>query len=320
MKELQFFGEEDFKRRMEDEVRPWISGCLKEGFIHSGDGTRLHYYQAIHPQEKAAVVFCHGFCEFAGKYHEIMYYFYQMGYSIFFLEHRGHGFSQRYVEDWDRVYVKSYQEYVDDLKAFTDQIVRTEMRGKKLFLFAHSMGGAIGALFLEQNPSYFQKAVLSSPMMQMNFGKIPEWEVKLLVFWSRIARWNTGYVPGQHGFDGVYSFDTSSCLSRARYDYVFWMRKKIPEYTTYGGTYAWTRASIQATKDIANNAEKVKIPVLLFQAGRDSMVRPEGQQYFADHAKHVRMVKYEDSKHEIFNATEEIRKAYYREMFVFYES
>lgn len=320
MREHQLFGEEDFAERMETEVKPWIERCLREGYLYSGDRTRLHYCRALHPQEKAAVVFCHGFCEFAGKYHEVMYYFYQMGYSVFFLEHRGHGFSQRYVKDLDRVYVKSYQEYVDDLKAFLDQTVRKESVSKTLFLFAHSMGGAIGALFLEQNPSYFKKAVLSSPMMQMNFGKIPDWQVKLLVFWSRIARWNTGYVPGQHGFDGTYAFDTSSCLSRARYEYVFRLRKEVPEYTTYGGTYAWTRASVQAIKKLAKNAGSVKIPVLLFQAGRDSMVRPEGQRYFAEHAKHVRTVTFPDSKHEIFNATEEIREAYYQEIFAFYES
>lgn len=174
---------------------------------------------------------------------------------FFLLEHRGHGFSQRYVQDPDRVYVKSYQEYVSDLKAFLDQVVRKEMRSRNMFLFAHSMGGAIGALFLEEYPSYFKKAVLSSPMMQMNFGKIPEWEVKFLVFWSRIAHWNTGYVPGQHGFDGSYGFEGSSCLSKARYDYVFRLRKEVPEYTTYGGTYAWTRASIQATREIAKSGK-----------------------------------------------------------------
>lgn len=317
MKESFLFGEEDFARRMKSEVHPWMKQCLKDGFIRSGDGTGLHYYQALHPQEKAAVVFCHGFCEFAGKYHEVMYYFYQMGYSVFFIEHRGHGFSQRYVEDPDRVYVKSYQEYVNDLKAFLDQIVRKGKEDRRLFLFAHSMGGAIAALFLEQYPSFFEKAVLSAPMMKLNFGAVPEWQVKFLALWSGIVRWNTKYVPGQHGFDGKYEFEDSSCMSRARYDYVFSQRKETPEYTTSGGTYAWSRASLRAMKKIARNARKVRIPVLLFQAGRDALVRPEGQQYFANHTPNTRIIRYENSKHEIFNADQAIREAYYREIFAF---
>lgn len=34
-------------------------------------------------------------------------------------------------------------------------------------LFAHSMGGCVGALYLEKYPETFKKAVLSSPMMRM---------------------------------------------------------------------------------------------------------------------------------------------------------
>ena len=320
MKEHLLFGEEDFAERMEKEVKPWLNTCLKEVDIQGADGTRLRCYRALHPNEKAAVVLCHGFCEFVGKYHEVMYYFYQMGYSVFFIEHRGHGFSQRRVKELDRVYVGSYQEYVEDLKAFLDQIVTKESKSKKLYLFAHSMGGAIGALFLEQYPSYFSRAVLSSPLMTMNFGGVPDWQVKLLVLWSRLARWNNQYVPGQHGFDGTYEFDTSSCLSRARYDYVFRQRKETPEYTTYGATYAWARASIAATKRLLKEAGKAEIPVLLLQAGKDNMVKPEGQEDFARQSKDTRLVKFPESKHEIFNATDEIREAYYQEIFGFYES
>ena len=41
---------------------------------------------------------------------------------------------------------------------------------QKLFLFAHSMGGAIGADFLEEYPEYFNSAILSAPMFQVNTG------------------------------------------------------------------------------------------------------------------------------------------------------
>ena len=34
------------------------------------------------------------------------------------------------------------------------------------------MGGAIGAKFLEDYPEYFDRAVLSSPMLEINTGKI----------------------------------------------------------------------------------------------------------------------------------------------------
>lgn len=314
------FGEANFEERMRKEVQPWLKNQVKDGYFRSWDGSRIHYLSAVHPRERAAVVFSHGFCEFSGKYHEMMYYFYQMGYSVFFMEHRGHGFSRRFLKDLHKVYVKSYQEYVKDLHVFVDGIVKKRSKSGELYLFAHSMGGAIGALFLEEYPEVFSKAVLSSPMMELNFGNVADWQAALLAAWSVIARWDTRYVPGQKGFDYTYSFAGSSCLSEVRYAYVFRQRKQTPEYRTYGGTYAWARASLRATRRLEKYADRVKIPVLLLQAGKDTMVKPGGQEEFAARSKNTKLVRFPESKHEIFNGTARIRERYYREVFAFYES
>lgn len=318
-KETMIIGEEDFAEQLEQTIEPWVEEFLQEGYFHSGDGTRIHYHFAVHPQERAAIVISHGFCEFVCKYYEMMYYFYQMGYSVFLLEYRGHGFSQRFVDELDRVYVKDYQEYVEDLHSFMEHVVSRESLTKNYLLFAHSMGGCIAALFLEQYPQYFRAAVLSAPLLQMNFRDVPEWAVSLLVVWSRIARWDLRYVPGQKGFDGVYVFHTSSCTSEPRYAYVFSQRQKEPHYTSYGGTYAWTRASIKAIKQVHKHAGEIKVPVLMFQAGLDGMVKPEGQAAFVSETGQTELIRYETSKHEIFNATWDVRKDYYRRIFDFME-
>lgn len=315
--ETMIIGEEDFPDALEQKIKPWIEEHLEEGYIHSSDGTRLHYHCAVHPQEVGAVAFSHGFCEFVSKYHEIMYYFYQMGYSVFFVEYRGHGFSQRYVEELDRVYVKDYQEYVEDLDALVHQVMMEKSLSKKYFLYAHSMGGCIATLYLEQHPEVFGAAILSAPLLQMNFRDVPEWAVSILMVWSKIARWDLRYVPGQKGFDNVYVFATSSAQSETRYRYVFSERQREPHYTSYGGTYAWTGASVRAIKKAHKNATEIKVPVLLFQAGLDTMVKPEGQNRFVRETSQTEMVRFEDSKHEIFNALEEVRKPYYKKIFEF---
>lgn len=318
-KEDMIIGEDDFSEKLENVIKPWVHNKLQEGFFDSQDGTKIHYHYAIHDEERASVVISHGFCEFVSKYHEVMYYFYQMGYSVFFLEYRGHGFSQRCVEELDRVVVRDYQEYVQDLNGLVEQVVKPMSRTNTYFLFAHSMGGCIATLYLEQHPEVFRAAILSSPLLQMNFKDVPEWAVSALVLWSRIARWDLKYVPGQHGFDNVYVFNTSSCTSEPRYAYVFSERQREPHYTSYGGTYAWTRASIKAIKKAHKNADKVVAPILLFQAGLDSMVKPAGQQRFVSETKNTRLVHYATSKHEVFNATEDVRIPYYKEIFAFLE-
>ncbi len=312
--------DENFTETMEKKILPWKSFEIKEEYFESFDGRKIHTEYAIHPKEKAAIVISHGFCEFAPKFYEVMYYMYQMGYSVFFIEHRGHGFSERAdcISELDRVYVKSYDEYVEDFHIFIDTIVKRESKTGCLYLYAHSMGGAIGTLFLERYPDVFKKAVLSSPMLEVNCGEYPDWAVKLLILFAKIARWDTKYVPGQKGFDGKYVFKTSSSTSEPRYAYIFKQREMVPSYTSYGGTYAWLSASLAATKEIEKNAARVQIPVLLVQAGKDTMVKPKGQEIFAQKSGNTRLLRFDESKHELFTARYEILLPYYQEVFDFY--
>ena len=314
-------GEEDFPEMMEQKILPWAKANLVDGYFNSFDGRRIHYARAINENEKATIVVSHGFCEFIPKYYEVLYYFYEMGYSVFMLEYRGHGFSQRANEkleqELDKVYVTDYREYVEDLHGFMDQVVCKESRTGRFILFAHSMGGCIASYFLEEYPNYFKKAILSSPLHEMNFKGTSPVAVNALFILSILLHWNMKYVPGQHGFDDVYGFDHSSCLSENRYRYIFKCREDEPRYTTYGGSYAWTRASVSATKQVVRNASKIAIPVLLFQAGLDTMVEARGQNEFAKAAANVELIRYDESKHEIFNSLDYIRRDYYKKIFDF---
>ena len=319
------FPDDSFLGQMEEKVAPFLKEKVQEGNCTGWDGTGLHYYYANREHAKGSMVICHGFCEFFGKYHELAYYFYEQGYSFYFLEHRGHGYSERQVREWDKVYVKDYSDYVKDLKCFLDQVVLPVMAEKgedkqNLFLYAHSMGGAIGTLFLEQYPDYFTCAVLSSPLMELNLGKYPKIVVNLLLLRAKLLRRETDYVPGQKGFDGVRVFAGSSAMSKPRYEYAFRMRERDVHNRTYGGCYSWTGASIRATKKLQKNAAKVSIPVLLFQAGQDTMVKKKGQDIFCKRAKNVQCVYFEDAKHELFNGTAKIRDSYYEKLFEYLDA
>lgn len=314
-----FFAEDDFAEKMNQIVCPFRETHYSEGDFVSFDHTRIHYTCIKNDSEKAAIVISHGFCEFIHKYDEMIYYFYQLGYSIYFINHRGHGFSERKVDELDKVYVESFEEYVEDFKLFMEQVVKVQSPQVPHILFAHSMGGAIGSLYIEKYPMDFVAAVLSSPMMEMNYGKIPFWAAKFIAALAVIAKKGKEYAPKQHAFDDKYTFATSSTLSEPRYAYVFSMREKTPEYHTYGGTYSWTYAGIKATELIMKKAKTVTLPILLFQAGRDTLVLPKAQERFVQLTKNTCLVRYEQSKHEIFNALPNVRKEYYNKMFLFIE-
>ena len=101
------------------------------------------YYQKWLPSAKvkAVLLISHGFAEHSSRYANVVNYFVPKGYSVYALDHRGHGRS-----DGERVRTESFYDYVDDLKTFFN-IVRQEMPEKKIFLVGHSMGSMIALLY-----------------------------------------------------------------------------------------------------------------------------------------------------------------------------
>ncbi len=314
VKELMI-PEAEFTKTMEEQIEPWAKSEFTEGKLESFDQTKLQYYYNVNPDEKGAVVIVHGFCEFWPKFYEIAYYFYNMGYSVFFMEQRGYGFSDRKVPEMSHVYVESYDEYVSDLKVFMDEIVVPESKTDNYVMFCHSMGGCVGTLFLEDYPKYFKTAVMSSPMHRMTFGKFSLGQASLLATVTKLLGWKNKKAPGQRDFDGINVWERSSSMSKARYDFQFNKRLETPEYQTYAGTYAWVRASLKGTKRCLRNACLVEIPVLLCEAGLDTMVDNEGHKVFVSESANTTYKLFPDSKHEIFNALDEIRDDYFEVVF-----
>ncbi len=314
-KELEF---RNYRKYIDTEVRPWLDTCTQDGYFRSHDGLKLHYIKAVHPQEKASIVMVHGFCEFFGKYHETAYRFYQDGYSIYFLELRGYGKSEREIPYEDqRVYVSSFDSYVADLDAFLKKVVLLEPGAEKLMLFSHSMGGAVAAMYLERFPDVFTCAVLSSPMLMVNYGRVPDAAVGAIALGRRVIDIDMRYAPGQKGFAYEYDFEHSSCLSEPRYRYQFEQRCADRDYQTWGGTVGWAGAAWEAVRELQRDAAKVKTPILICQAGKDTMVRAEGQMEFYEKAASVTMVKYPDSKHELFNGPQETIDKYFHDVLLY---
>ncbi|MCR5795042.1 MAG: alpha/beta fold hydrolase [Solobacterium sp.] len=308
-----------------DYMRSTVLPCLEENvsqqYIESDDGVRINTYRMINPEEKAAILILHGFCEFFGKYHEMAYRLYEQGFSVFFAEMRGHGYSERTTQFEDgRVGVQSFDEYLADVHAVMEQVVIPYSKTGHCFLFGHSMGGAIGVLYMEEHPDAFECAVLSAPMLKVNYGIVPDSAVKAMTIASYAVDMDERFAPGQHAFRPDFDPDHSNAQDRDRYAYQFNMRCDDTHYQTWGSTWSWVRAASQAAEKALRNAYSVKTPVLLCQAGLDSMVREEGQKEFASKAQKVTLLRYENAKHELCNANETDREKFYKDILIFFNA
>lgn len=315
--DIRYIKDNKFINCMENEVVPELSKVKTVGYYDCADGTRTYYEKYINPNEEAVVVISHGFCEFAEKYEEVIYYFYIKGYSVYVPEHRGHGNSDRKVEDMSKVYVESFDEYVIDFAGFVKEIVKKERKDKKYVLYAHSMGGAIGVLVLEQYPDLFDCAVLSSPMLKMRYAGTPDIVAVFLKVYAKLFPVGEKYAPRQTAFDGKREDDFGCCTSGARYEYIFRKREKNEKYRMNGATYGWSVAAMNAIKKLQKNAKKIKLPVLLFQAGNDKVVNNKGQNRFAKKNKNVILIKIPNAKHEIYNSDYKTIGWYYDVMWKF---
>jgi acylglycerol lipase len=115
------------------------------------------YYQRWLPEgvSRAILIVAHGFGEHSGRYQNLVDYFLPLDYSIYALDHRGHGNS-----DGARVQVDDYRDYVVDLKTFFD-LVRKENTSEDIYLVGHSMGATIATAYALQYQDELAGLVLS---------------------------------------------------------------------------------------------------------------------------------------------------------------
>lgn len=299
------------------------AGDGAEAEAHGADRAAEELYYELYPQktEKGTIVISYGFTESCLKYHELIYYFYQQGYQVAVMDHRGHGKSLREVEDVTIVHIDLFSRYVKDLHQFVKTVVKPMAQNKPLYLYAHSMGGCIGAFYLEQYPKDFKKAVLNAPMLGLKLGGCPAWAARILCDLKVVRGNGKERLFTQSGFDPEEPFSQSSASSEARHAYYLQQRQKDPTYQTCSASYYWGKEAINAGEFVISRAQakKIQVPVLLFQAEQDTLVKPGAQRTFIGRIQNGRLMLVKGVRHEIYRAPNEVLAPYLEEIFQFYE-
>lgn len=314
---------EDYRTQMEQVVEPFLQEYRDEFWLEREVGKKVYCLRFRKKKPKAVVVIAHGFTENEEKYKENIYRFLKQNYSVYFMEHCGHGRSYRLVEDLSLVHVDRFERYVKDFLMLA-HLAQVENPGKPLYLFGHSMGGGIAAAVITREPDLFDKAVLSSPMIRLYTGRIPYHDARLAAKACCKAGRAERYVAGYEPYKGPGSLEHSSSMRQDQYDYYQEIRSREPMFQTNAPSYGWMYEADRLNRYLRKYAaKKIKIPVLLFQAEHDSLVSNKAQRRFALQLRRagasVKLVHVKGSKHEAFNATSRIREAFWRRVFQFLE-
>lgn len=314
----------DYKTQMEQVIEPVLQKYRKQFWLEREEGKKLYCLSFCKKAPKGVVVISHGFTENEEKYKEIIFRFLKENYSVYFIEHCGHGRSYRLVEDLSLVHVDRFERYVDDFLMLA-HLAQEENPKRSLYLFGHSMGGGIAAAAVTREPGLFDKVVLSSPMIRLYTGKVPYHDARIAAKTCYMAGMAEKYVAGYTPYQGPKPIEHSSSMREDQHNYYQKIREKEPMFQTTAPSYGWVYESDRLNRYLRKNAAKnIKIPVLLFQAEYERLVSNKAQRRFILQLRKAglqsaKLVNVRGSKHEAFNATRRIREAFWRRIFQFLE-
>lgn len=316
-------SETNYLALMKGKVVPYLKARRHSSYL-SREGSQKLFYKIYHSDAKeirGTVAISHGFSESTMKYHEVIYYFLKEGYHVAICDHRGHGFSRNDKETDianTASYVRRFQYYVKDFHAFMTTAVMPELPGP-YYLYAHSMGGCIGALYLEQHPDIFKKAILNAPMLEVDRGGMPKWAAKLITTTACALGQGRHFLMGQTPFSSKEDFEHSASNCKNRYLYYYHYRLETPKFQNSGSSYRWAKEAMSANSRVVRkrNCKKVRAEVLLLQAEYDTYVLPKGQTTFIKNIKKGTLIRVPHSKHEIYLSTNQVLKKYWSAVFKF---
>ncbi|KAJ3178305.1 hypothetical protein HDU87_003617 [Geranomyces variabilis] len=336
---------------METALPTLFNGPLYQNFISSVNGTVTgtprpdggavtlpwRYYASTTGATKNTIVMVNGHTESFIRYRETIYDFNQNGFNVLTYDHRGQGFATRlgctpdYTSDVD-----SFANYITDMDAIVQAGKAGPASGHNLLLWAHSMGGGIGAGYLENYPTTFKAAVLSSPMLSLNTDPYPAIAALPLDMIVELFGGPCVLAPGQQGppSNAIYGTNATSFAnavttsSFTRFSVLNQPYWEFPS-TMIGGVDArWISQSMLTIQQIAAAGSKASIPIQMHQSGNDAFVTPDGQNLYCNGlsvlgipvvkgAKQCNLIKHPTSRHEVHNEVDAIRTGYMQQVITF---
>lgn len=279
------------------------------GSFTAPDGAKLRWGHLPAATPRVECVMVGGFTECIEKYFETTADLVARGLSVWCLDWRGQGGSERPRRWPSRPRPRRYDRDANDLALFTQKLSPT--RGPRL-LIAHSMGGAIALLCLRQSPRLFDAAILSAPMLGIRTGRVPRTVARYITGAARASGLGLCFIPGAGRWrpDRIPSPEGSRISSdpeRCRLQYGWFSARahlRVDE-----PTYGWLDEALRLVGRIsrAEFLAGVKTPILLASAGIESFVEPKAHRRAARALPDCTLVEFPNSKHEPFLEQDAIR-------------
>jgi len=229
---------------------------------------------------RAVVVISHGFNSHSGQYLWAGEQFANAGFAAYAIDHRGRGKS-----DGERFYVDKFTDFTGDLATFIDA-AKAENPGLPVYLLGHSAGGVIACGYTIENPTALAGLICESFAFKL---PVPDLVLAALKGVAYLA-------PHLHVF-GLNNKDFS------RDQAVVDSMNADPLIKGESQPAETAAEMIRADQMLEKCFDRITIPVLIMHGTEDKATRPDGSQFFYDHAGSAdkTLKLYEGHYHDLLN-------------------
>jgi lysophospholipase len=166
------------------------------GAVKTRDGVTLRFARwAPPPGRKGTVLLLQGRAEFIEKYFECVRDLRTRGFAVATFDWRGQGLSDRALSNRRKSHVRSFADYAVDLETVMEQVVLPDCP-PPIFAIGHSMGAAIGIRACHDGSRWFERMVLSAPMIALPANRLLLGMAAPLARVMRLIGRGGAYVPG----------------------------------------------------------------------------------------------------------------------------
>jgi lysophospholipase len=293
------------------QLERWLEN-LQQNQFNGTNNVRINYAVMSQPLPSPAMIICNGRIESYLKYSELATELFELGYSVYMLDHRGQGLSQRLAQDPHLGHVDDFNHYINDFELFINQVVLVNNHNAH-YIVSHSMGGAIAARYIQTCDHPIDKLVLASPM----FGIVLPMPVpavrlvtKLASYYAAKVSHEPSYVLGGQPYS-VQPF-AGNCLTQspARYQEFRHVYQQFPQIQLGAPSNQWLTEAMTAADLCIEQASQINIPTLLLQASSDTVVANVDQKVFVIgmDPQLIEFVVIADARHELFFERDDYRQ------------
>ena len=283
------------------------------GALPGYDGIALRYalWEPSASSRKGTVCVFGGRSEYIEKYFETIADLRHRGFFVATMDWRGQGGSARLLRNPRKGHVENFSDYGKDLAIFMREIVLPDCP-PPYFALAHSMGGNVLLRAACLKDCWFDRMVLTAPMLRLIDLPFSEPVVARLTEVAMFLGLGDAYIPGggKRATDEQPFKDNALTSDKTRFMRNVSVIEAAPELAIGSPTIGWVHAALDSM-DLTGGFDfptQVHTPVLMLASGNDTVVDSRAIEELAMQLKAGAQIVIDGAKHEIMQERDGLRE------------